>query len=475
MITSSTDFDLGRDERMKDRPDDAARQHKTVEVLLERFFNPKSTQRFEIQILADEVGMGKTFVALGLAYSILAHLKQPRIEADLDGCYQRVLVLTPNNHALYRKWIREVAEFKRRCVLPEHQSNDLLFAPLEVDRLDDLAVALRKPGRQPQVIIARMGLFGGDKLLDYDLKRRFTLGVLFRYWGVSFNYEYRERLLKGAPPDWPNNPDHLTVLTEDEDWRLPFTEDQFLAILKSFRAEDRGDVDYLLEICREIAQPFYRNRDDAFGRVERKLINIYRLAALRSIQRDFPLLIVDEAHNWKNGPLAGTNGFYDFSNYIAPHVRRALLLTATPFQLRPDEMLEILKVSDFMQPCPTQADLSSRSERLKKFREDTMRPVLDNSEKHSHTFSRAWVRIPRRVTSAGPRCRLELSRFGRRAKKDSRLSPLGKASLPPIARSWQKSFPARLPASTRISASSSKKPCTFTPIMPTFLASSANW
>ncbi len=399
MIARSKDFDLGRDRtRIKD-PKDAARQQRTVEVLLERFFNPRATQRFEIQILADEVGMGKTFVALGLAYSILAHLKQARTEADLDGCYQRVLVLTPNNHALYRKWIREVAEFKRRCVLPEHQSNDLLFSALQVDRLDDLAVALRKPGRQSQVIVARMGLFGGDKLLDYDLKRRFTLGVLFRFWGVSFNYEYRQRLLKGAPPEWPNNPDHLTALTEDEDQRLPFTEDQFLATLKSLRAEDRQEVDSLFEDCRDIAQPFYRNRNEAFPRIERKLINTYRLATLRSIQRDFPLLVVDEAHNWKNGPLAGANGFFDFSNYIAPHVRRALLLTATPFQLRPDEMLEILKVSDFMQPCPTQAESYTRVERLKKFREDTIRLVLANSESHSRTFSRAWVKIPRRVTS----------------------------------------------------------------------------
>jgi hypothetical protein len=398
MITRSNDFDLGRDRtRIKD-PKDAARQQRTVEVLIERFFNPRPTQRFEIQILADEVGMGKTFVALGLAYSILAHLKKARTEADLDGCYQRVLVLTPNNHALYRKWIREVAEFKRRCVLPEHQSNDLLFSALQVDRLDDLAVALRKPGRQPQVIVARMGLFGGGRLLDYDLKRRFTLGVLFRLWGVSFNYEYRQRLLRGAPLEWPNNPDHLTTLTEDEDQRLPFTEDQFLAILKSLRVEDRQEVGSLLQDCRDIAQPYYHNRDAAFPTIERKLINTYRLATLRSIQRDFPLLVVDEAHNWKNGPLAGANGFFDFSNYIAPHVRRALLLTATPFQLRPDEMLEILKVSDFMQPCPTQAESFARVERLKKFREDIIRPVLSNSESHSRTFSQAWVKIPRRVT-----------------------------------------------------------------------------
>ena len=148
MISRSEDFDLGRDkERMKD-PNDVARQLRTVEVLLERFFHTRSTQRFEIQILADEVGMGKTFVALGLAYSILAHLKQGSIEADLAGCYQRILVLTPSNHALYRKWIREVSEFKGRCVLPEHQSNDLLFSPLAVDRLDDLAVELRKPAHR---------------------------------------------------------------------------------------------------------------------------------------------------------------------------------------------------------------------------------------------------------------------------------------------------------------------------------------
>jgi hypothetical protein len=399
MISRSKDFDLGRDkERMKD-PNDAARQLRTVEAILERFFHPKSSQRFEIQILADEVGMGKTFVALGLAYSILAHLKQSRVEADLAGCYQRVLVLTPNNHALYRKWLREVSEFKRRCVSSESQTSDLHFAPLAVDRLDDLAIALRKPGKQPQVIVARMGLFGGDRLLDLDLKRRFTLGVLFRFWGVSFNYDQRQRLLKGAPENWPNHPDHLTDLSADEDERLPFTEEQFIGILRDFDADGRQELDSLLTECREIAEPFTRNREEAFPVIERKLRNVYRLAAFRSIQRSFPLLIVDEAHNWKNGPLAGANGFRDFSRFIAPHVRRALLLTATPFQLRPDEMLEILKVSDDMQPCPTQAESAPRVTRLKKFREDTIRPVLDNAENHSSQFGRAWVRIPRRVAA----------------------------------------------------------------------------
>lgn len=207
MITCSNQFDLGRDKtRIKD-PRDAVRQTCTANAILERFFHAKSSERFEIQILADEVGMGKTFVALGVAYSILAHLKTSRTESDLDGCYQRVLVLTPNNHALFKKWGREVSEFNRRCVFPEYQEQEMLFAPQPIERLDDLAVQLRKGNRQPQVVVARMGLFGGDRLLDYNLKRRFLLGVLFRHWGVRFNYEQRERLLRGAPEGWPRRPD----------------------------------------------------------------------------------------------------------------------------------------------------------------------------------------------------------------------------------------------------------------------------
>jgi len=62
-------------------------------------------------------------------------------------------------------------------------------------------------------------------------------------------------------------------------------------------------------------------------------------------------------------------------------------------------MLEILKVSDFMQPAPTRAESSVRCERLKKYREDILTPALNNSEKQSHSFSRAWVRIPHRVTA----------------------------------------------------------------------------
>lgn len=400
MISCSDQFNLGRDTtRMKD-PRDAPRQRQTVETILKRFFASRSSERFEIQILADEVGMGKTFVALGVAYSILEQLKSKRGESDLAGCYQRVLVLTPPNYALYNKWVREVSEFTKRCVLPAHQNQELFFAPQPIERLDDLAVQLRKGNRQPQVLVAKMSLFGGDKLEYYDLKRRFLLGVLFRHWGIRFNNDQRERLLRGAAEGWPRRPEMLTQLEEWEDERLPFSEDQLLGYLQCLNREDSKEVEAVLELCREVASPYFRDRDEGFRKIAGGLIQIYRLAAIRSIQKNFPLLIVDEAHNWKNGPEAGANGFRDFSKYIAPHVRRALLLTATPFQLRPEEMLEILKVSDFMQPCPLREDSRARVEWLKKFRERTITPVLRNAEDHSRIFTKAWVRIPATVTSS---------------------------------------------------------------------------
>ena len=59
MISLSRHIDLGRDKtRMKD-PRDAARQTATVCELLDRLFNISDSKRWEIQLLADEVGMGK--------------------------------------------------------------------------------------------------------------------------------------------------------------------------------------------------------------------------------------------------------------------------------------------------------------------------------------------------------------------------------------------------------------------------------
>lgn len=402
MIPVSTDFDLGRDTtRIKDRRD-AERQHRTVEVLLERMFHSEPERRWELQLVADEVGMGKTFVALAVAYSVLAAMHSGQADGDLRGCARRVLVISPQNAALTKKWHREVQEFVRRCI-PEELARDCQewFAPEQVDRMDELAMKLRQSDGAG-VIVTNMGVLGGRKLRDYNLKRRFLLGVLFRFWGNGFQKDARARLLKGAPEGWPTRADELTSLHEDEWAVLPFAgEGELLEALTAMRSNDPEGAAYLerlRELCRDIAAPYARNRGEQFSAVESMLNWTYRRACFASVAKALPLVIVDEAHNWKNGPRQKANGYAGFEQLLAPLTRRALLLTATPFQLRPQEMLEILRVGSVIAPCGSRKDSRTRTERLDQHRENVIRPVLENAERQSRVFAKAWARLPTAAT-----------------------------------------------------------------------------
>jgi hypothetical protein len=398
MISLSKHIDLGRDRtRMKD-PRDAARQTATARELLERLFIDSPSKRWELQLLADEVGMGKTFVALAVAYSVLEAMDANATIGDLDGCYQKILIITPPNGALFNKWNREVQEFVRRCVGEKAESAARgWFQPVPADRLDDLVVALRRRGgRGGRVVVTTMGVFGDRKLQHYDLKRRFLLGVLFRHWGNRFNTEARERLLKGAPGHWPSQPYNLTDLTEWEADQLPFTEDEALHAVERVDRPSREQtlLDELLETCRSVSEPYRRDRETLFFSVEGKLTKVYRALTLEMLNRSFPLVVVDEAHNWKNGPSGGANGYEIFAQLIAARTRRLLLLTATPFQLRPAEMLEILRMSERLEYTSDSAKRETRRERLVGHCQNAIRPALANAERASRRFSKEWSRVP---------------------------------------------------------------------------------
>ncbi len=404
MIQLSPDFNLGKDTtRMKDTRD-ALRQTETASHLLRRLFHPSASQRWELQLLADEVGMGKTFVSLAVAYSVLQAMSNREQPDELRGCYQKILIVTPHNHSLFKKWLREVDEFVRRCVHPEHaQGAGRWFKSMGVERIDDLARALSQKGTGPSVLVVRTGIFGSQRLTDYDLKRRFTLGVVFRYWGNRFNLAARERLLRGAPEGWPGDSRSLTDLTEREKAALPCDEEQALGALH--RLDKPSSVfstrlEKLLEACHEVSAPYQRGRDELFRRVEPLLVEIYRAISVELIRQDLPLVIVDEAHNWKNGPSQGANGYDGFREAVANRTRRMLLLTATPFQLRPQEVLELLRISDDMKPQPDLTSSAARCEALKQHREQVVSPVLTNAALSSRSFARAWSRLPARIRAA---------------------------------------------------------------------------
>ena len=342
--------------------------------------------------------MGKTFVALAVAYSVLEAMDGNSQIHNLDNCYQKVLIITPPNGALFNKWNREVSEFVRRCVsddvAPEAHEH---FQPVRADRLDELVASIRRRGgRGARVVVTTMNVFGDRKLKHYDLKRRFLLGLSFRHWGPRFNNEARERLLKGAPDHWPTSPYHLTELTDWEATQLPFSEDEALTALGRLDRPSRDQLlmDNFLETCRNISEPYRRDRQDLFNKVEQYLTKVYRALCEEMLNRSFPLVIVDEAHNWKNGPSKGANGYANFAKLIAARTRRLLLLTATPFQLRPAEMLEILQVSEHLEYAADSEVRMRRKNRLVIQCQEVIKPALTSAEQASRRFSKDWSRVP---------------------------------------------------------------------------------
>lgn len=197
----SRQFDLGLDRtRIKDRRD-AERQQLTAATILSRFFHHDAARSVPLQLVADEVGMGKTFVALAVAYSVLEALGEGRAPEDLAGCYQKIVVVTPNNSALFSKWKREVDEFVTRCVPAEHAAQaKVRFRAQAIERPDELVAALQKRNASHTVLVVHTGSFGA-RLRRSELKRRFILAVLFNQWANAFRLDARERLLKGAPDD----------------------------------------------------------------------------------------------------------------------------------------------------------------------------------------------------------------------------------------------------------------------------------
>jgi hypothetical protein len=72
-------------------------------------------------------------------------------------------------------------------------------------------------------------------------------------------------------------------------------------------------------------------------------------------------------------------------------------MTATPFQLRPEEMLELLRVSDDIKPGLRDEAAAQRRDRLRDFREEHVRPVLERAAATSRALSSAWARLPARI------------------------------------------------------------------------------
>ena len=282
---------------------DADRQKKTAESILKRFVNTPG------QILADEVGMGKTFVALAVAASVALKDERP------------VVIMVPP--AVVQKWVRDFSVFVENCLPKQYQKR--MKAAVAENGVEFLKLLDDPPDRRKQVIFLAHGALSRNlsdawvKLAIIQRAMKFRRNADAEYRSVS-RFAGRLIWMEGYTKKYP----HL--------WQTLIEQptSKWLKILKRELSEDDAahfDDDPVPEdIVKALEHPDVKSLlDDLWDEIQRipkraSPKTMSRLAKLRKniqknimpelwrrcfLKTDFqlPLLILDEAHHLKN---AGT-------------------------------------------------------------------------------------------------------------------------------------------------------------------------
>ena len=397
---------------------DQARQRSEVEAILARLRGQPGV------ILADEVGMGKTFVALAIAYSIAA--RNPR---------GPVIVMAPAN--LIGKWEQDLATFSelylenRRPVRREGARREDLTAPEAVRYgtarhsvdlmrlLDDpdhlrchlILLAQGAMSRSQTDKWVRLALIsealrqhgrGGAKRL-IQVKRQIHRFLAELLWAFG---EQRAH-------DWGDKLWERLLETESSGWKRIYND----AVREERRHLDDDPVPE--SVARTLSQIDLSPLAEALkqmplrarGGQERvsERLNVARDALKKEEQLLWkkllsqsrwrsPLLVMDEAHHLKNPgtSLARQLQSRDASRALrtgdgamAGAFDRMLFLTATPFQLGHHELVRVLERFADVRWNPAQ--LGEREVFRQRLR--TLGTRLDESQRAAVAFQRSWSRL----------------------------------------------------------------------------------
>ena len=333
--------------------DDAARQRATAAELLRRLEDQPGV------ILADEVGMGKTFVALAVAASVAL--------ADRKG--RPVVVMVPPS--LKDKWPRDFELFREKCLPPD------VAARLRCARAERAVEFLKllddPPERQKALLFVTHGAMSRGlrdgwvklALIYRALYHRHHTGrlrsALCRFMGdlLQMGWIHRrhpeiwEPLLATHPSDW------LRVLRrhgiDPEGDSNPDTDDDPVpqAVIDALWNLDASELYGTL--CDAVPRRTSKYFGDRILAARRQLNDVVRDIWRRCIRRlrlRLPLLILDEAHHLKNPKTRLASLFHvreaqDDAEEVTRGplggvFERMLFLTATPFQLGHGELCSIL-------------------------------------------------------------------------------------------------------------------------------------
>ncbi|WP_286763343.1 MULTISPECIES: DEAD/DEAH box helicase [Rhodopirellula] len=373
---------------------DAERQTTTAKVILARLTDQPGV------ILADEVGMGKTFVAISVAVSIAL--------ANRGG--RPVVVMVPAN--LKNKWPEDLNLFCERCLPPElakrvkfkTAQRAVEFLKLLDDPKDRRCSiifmthgAMSRGLNDPWVMLALiqrslhrrhntaglkrvLGRFLGDLLQKKDLTRK--------------DNDIWNKLLGNPPSEWLRL---LRGIADEDDDPVPE------AIVKLLPELDTSAVfDALQQIPQRRTKHFGTKLVAARHAIKEQLREVWQECLAKFRQR-LPLLILDEAHHLKNSDtrlakLFRSEESLDDANAISQGAlagifERMMFLTATPFQLGHGELCSVLDRFEGIHWTGKSAPPAGLEDFSKS--RQSLRQSLDRAQEAALCLDHAWGRLTR--------------------------------------------------------------------------------
>lgn len=367
-------------------PDDTAlRQTRTAAEILRRLNDQPGV------ILADEVGMGKTYVALAVAVSVLESTRRRR----------PVVVMVPP--AVAEKWPAEWAVFEEWCLPRGHG----LRASQAVRRGSDFLKLLDDPAsRRCHLIFLTHGALTTNlndpfirlALLRRAMQWRSDLGrrrhAVARFAAAllndrRFDLTTADALLAAPLGQWLqvwNRCRPRNALVDDP---IP---DAFVRTLSYINLTELRDAIQAVPVQRNAS--FTARLRHARQELNRALNEAWT-TALGALNERLPLLVLDEAHHLKNPNrlsrlFDNAEAEQDAEALQGPlgnMFEKMLFLTATPFQLGHHELLRVLDRFHGVRWPSVQARRSFDQ------RTDELRVALDRAQATALRFERAWGRI----------------------------------------------------------------------------------
>ena len=335
-----------KNDRVSDR--DALRQLRTVKEIIRRLAGQAGI------VLADEVGMGKTFVALGVAM----------MAALADRGRRPVVVMVPSS--LHEKWPRDFEVFRSRVI--KRQEDQALRAVRADSGLEFFRLLDNKGRLRPHIIFLKHGAFhvqNIDHWVRLALIKRALHGMhlgerrtalprfLARLLRTKTSYkepDLFDKLLQTPSHQWRgvvNDHYHSRAELHLPDDPIPE------AVERVLRSPDL-DVAPLKECLRQLpvreSDSIEGRLDAARGTINEVLKDVW-ISTLSKARFRSPLLILDEAHHLKNpatrlASLFVTPDAQEDVGTIAGALdgafERMMFLTATPFQLGHHELLSVI-------------------------------------------------------------------------------------------------------------------------------------